>query len=393
MPLVLYVLALAVFAQGTSEFVLAGLLPDIAGDLDISLGQAGLLTSAFAIGMALGAPVMAAAGRRLPPRWTMSGFLALFTVAHMVGAVAGSFGVLFATRVVSALANAGFLAVALSTVTHIVPPRMRGRALAVILGGTTLALVAGVPAGALVGTALGWRATLWAIALVSLPALVAVLTATPTRTTPSDPAVPGRSLADELRTLRSAPVRVNIVLAVLVNAATFCSFTYLAAVADGPAGVDDTAVPLLLGGFGAGAFLGVTTAGRLADRNWPRVIAVCGPLLVLGWTLLAVTVASEPALWVLTPVLGALSFALGSTLIGRIMATATGAPAMSGSFATVAMNLGAVVGPVAGGIAIELTGVRGPLAASAVLAALAALLRRTTTRTTGDRTPVPGPVG
>ncbi|MDN5727131.1 MAG: MFS transporter, partial [Propionibacteriales bacterium] len=260
MPLVLYVLALAVFAQGTSEFVLAGLLPGLASDLDVSLGQAGLLTSAFAVGMVVGAPVMAAVGRRLSPRWSMSGFLALFIVAHVIGAVADSFGILLAMRVVAALANAGFLAVALSTVAQLVPDQMRARALAIILGGTTLALIAGVPAGALVGSALGWRATLWAIAIVSVPALAAVLCATPTRTTPSGQWAPGRSLSGELRTLLLRPVQANIASAVLVNAATFCSFTYLAAIAAGPARIGEPMIPLLLGVFGVGAFLGVQVA-------------------------------------------------------------------------------------------------------------------------------------
>ncbi|HIZ35536.1 MAG TPA: MFS transporter [Candidatus Ruania gallistercoris] len=385
MPIVLYILALAVFAQGTSEFVLAGLLPGIAGDLDISLAQAGLLTSAFAVGMALGAPVMAAVGRGLSPRWTMSGFLALFILAHVIGATAESFGLLFATRVVAALANAGFLAVALSTVTHLVPAHSRARALAVILGGTTLALIAGVPAGALVGNALGWRATLWAIALVSVPALIAVLTATPTRAARTDQAVAGRSLTGELRTLRLRPVQVNSVMAVLVNAATFCSFTYLAVIAGTRAGVSEALVPLLLGVFGLGAFLGVTAAGRLADRSWRQVILVTGPLLVLGWVLLTLMVGNQPVVWVLALLLGALSFALGSTLIGRIMATAGEAPSMSGSFATVAMNLGAVLGPIAGGVAIELVGVRGPLAVSALLALAAVALGWAAGRVGADR--------
>ena len=390
MPVVLYVLALAVFAQGTSEFVLAGLVPGIATDLGIPLAQAGLLTSAYAVGIAAGAPLMAAVGRRLSPRWSMGGFLVLFVVAHVVGATAASFWALLATRVLAALANAGFLAVALSTVTRLVPARSRARALAVVLGGTTLALVVGVPGGALVGSALGWRATLWAIAVLSVPALIAVLGAAPTRAERATQADEARSLAGELRTLRLRPVRVTIALAVLVNAATFCSFTYLAAIA-GPAGLGEAAIPLLLGTFGLGAFVGVTAAGRLADRGWRRVIGVTGPLLALGWVILTSAADRQPALWVLSFVVGALSFALGSTVIGRIMASAVAAPTMSGSFATVALNLGAVIGPIAGGAAIERIGVRGPLVVSAVLVLGAVALGRVAVRRDADgaRRPVP----
>lgn len=368
MPALLYLLALAVFAQGTSEFVLAGLLPGISHDLGIPLGQAGLLTSAFAIGMIVGAPTMAAISRRLSPRWTLTGFLAVFIVVHIVGAWTDDFGVLFATRVLAALANAGFLAVTLSTVTRIVAAERQARALSVILAGTTLALIAGVPAGAFIGAALGWRATLGVIAVVCVPALLAVLFATPTRPGESSSGAHDRTLLRELRTLRTRPVQLAVALAILVNAATFCSFTYLAVIASGPADLTETQIPLLLALFGIGAFGGVMLAGKYADAHWRQVISVSGPVLVVGWALFALTVGHPVGVWVLALVQGAVSFALGSTAITRIVSSAREAPTMGGSFATAALNVGAVIGPVVGGIAVETIGVRGPLLSSAVFA-------------------------
>lgn len=365
MPVLLYLLALAVFVQGTSEFVLVGLLSGISDDLGVSLGQAGLLTSAFAVGMVLGAPTMAAVGRRFPPRWTLTGFLALFIVVHVIGAVTEDFGVLLATRVLAALANAGFLAVALSTVAQLVPANRQTRALSIILGGTTVALIAGVPAGAFVGTVLGWRATLWAIAALSVPALAAVLLGTPTRMSPTTTGVPKSTLARELRALRARPVQLNMTLALLVNAATFCAFTYLAVIAVGPAGFSESAIPMLLAVFGVGAFIGVVVSGKFGDTHAKRLITITGPLLLLGWLLFTTTVTFPPAVWALAFAQGVLSFALGSTLIGQIIGTAQQAPTMGGAFATVALNLGAVVGPITGGIAYEVMGVRGPLLASA----------------------------
>ncbi|EOM77402.1 major facilitator superfamily sugar transporter [Rhodococcus rhodnii LMG 5362] len=324
--------------------------------------------------MVIGAPVMAGAARRVSPRWTLTGFLALFIIAHVVGAVTDSFAVLLISRVGAALANAGFLAVALSTVTRIVPVERHTRALAIILGGTTLALIAGVPAGALVGELLGWRSTLWLIAVLCLPALVAVLATTPTRPAEvSERGAPG-TVGRELASLRTRPVQLNIVMAALINAATFCTFIYLAAIATGPAGLTERAVPALLAVFGIGAFLGVNTAGRFGDRHWRRLIFGTGPLLMTGWGLLALTVTSPLALWPLALIQGALAFALGSTLIARIIATAHDAPTMGGSFATVALNVGAVIGPVIGGLAIESIGVRGPVIVSAVLVLLAIVL-------------------
>lgn len=160
-------------------------------------------------------------------------------------------------------------------------------------------------------------------------------------------------------------------LAVLVNAATFCTFTYLAVIATGPAEFPERAVPALLAVFGIGAFIGVSAAGRFGDRHWSRLITWTGPLLMAGWALLAYTVASPVALWVLALTQGALSFALGSTLIARIVATANTAPTMAGSFATVGLNVGAVFGPIIGGLAIEAIGVRGPIIASTSLVLLA----------------------
>ncbi|MFK4546965.1 putative MFS family arabinose efflux permease [Streptomyces tendae] len=179
MPLPLYLLAVAVCAMGTSEFMLAGLLPDIASDLGVGVGTAGTLTSAFATGMVVGAPLVAALARSRPGRSSLLAFVLAFAAAHAVGALTTSFPVLVATRVVAALANAGFLAVALTAAAALVPADRKGRALAVLLSGTTVATVAGVPGGALLGTLLGWRATFWAVALLCLPAALGVLAGFP----------------------------------------------------------------------------------------------------------------------------------------------------------------------------------------------------------------------
>ncbi|MGW2091332.1 MFS transporter [Promicromonospora sukumoe] len=415
MPVLLYVLAVAVFAQGTSEFVLAGLLPGISADLGVSLAQAGYLTSGFAVGMVVGAPLTAVVGRRLPPRWTLSACLLVFVAAHVVGALTDQFAVLLGSRFVAALANAGFLAVALSTVPRVVPADRQARALAVILGGTTLALVAGVPAGALLGELWGWRSALWAIAGVSAATLVAVVCLTPARPGAGSGPVPVPvrdvtharvGLRSELGALRSPDLRRNLALGVLVNGATFCAFTYLAVIVTDGAGLGSSLVPVVLALFGLGAFAGVSAAGRLADRHGGLLLGVAVPALLAGWVLWAVLAAgfgaTEPvvaglsaggsgaggpgagtpgagtpgaaglvAVWVLAPVQGALSFAVGGTLIARSMAAAQGAPTMGGAFSTVALNLGALLGPVLGGVTLGPIGTAGPLLVSAALVAAA----------------------
>jgi len=341
MPFSLYLLALAVFAMGTSEFMLAGLLPAIASDLDVPIGTAGLLTSAFAAGMVVGAPLMAAFARRWPPRLSLFAFVVVFLLAHVIGALTGEFALLVVTRVVAALANAGFLAVALTTATSSVPLDQRGRALGVLLSGTTVATIAGVPGGALLGTAFGWRATFLAVAVLCVPAAIGVLNGVPARQ--DQPAV---ALRPELAELRKPRLVLVIVLAVVVNAVTFGHFTFLAPVVTDVAGLGEWWVPVALVLFGAGAFAGVTAGGRLSDVAPRPVVAVGGPLVLLGWWSLN-TLGREPnVLLPLVFVLGALSFAVGSTLIARIVHHAPGAPTMAGSYATAAFNIGATTGPL-----------------------------------------------
>lgn len=374
MPALLYLLAVAVFAQGTSEFLLAGLLTGISSDFGVTIPQAGLLTSAFAVGMVVGAPLMAALGRNLSPRWTLTGFLAVFIAMHLVGAVTNDFGVLLATRVVSALANAGFLAVTFSTVSTIVAPAHRTRALAVVLGGTTAALIVGVPAGALIGSLWSWRIALLAIAAISVPALIAVLVATPTTLDEGDRARPLGTLGSELRTLLNPLLQLVLLLAVLVNAATFCTFTYLAPIVTNEAELDEWVVPAVLALFGVGAFIGVAVAGRLADRYGRQLLIWGAAAHFCGWILLAVAAAYPVALCILVFIQGGLSFAVGSALIGRVMMTAQEAPTMGGSFATVALNLGAIIGPILGGVAFGWFAEPGPVFVSAALILMVLLI-------------------
>lgn len=366
MPLAVYLLAVAVFAQATSEFMLAGLVQAIAADLAVSPAAAGSLTSAFAAGMVVGAPLTAMLARRFPPRAALLAFLVVFVAVHVVGATTPSFAVLFGTRVLAALANAGFLAAALAVVVRLVSERRTGRATSVLLAGTTLACVAGVPAGALLGQVLGWRATFWAVALVSLPAIAGVLLGVP-RTAP--PAA-DRSLRGELRVLRRPRPASTLVVGALVNGATFGTFTYLALVLTGVSGLAPGWVPAGLALFGLGSFAGVTIAGRLADRVPGRVVTVGGALLVAGWVLLAVGAGVPAVALVLVAVLGTLSFAVGATVIARALVESADAPTLGGSYATASFNVGAVLGPAAGGVVLDATGSPlGPVWVSAALAA------------------------
>jgi DHA1 family chloramphenicol resistance protein-like MFS transporter len=364
MPFLLYLLALAVFAQATSEFMLSGLTPEIAGDLAVSIPTAGWLTSAFALGMVVGAPAIAVLGRRWPRRTTLLSTLTVFLLAHVVGALADDFTVLLITRLLAALSNAGFLAVALATATTLVSADAKGRATAVLLAGTTLACIAGVPAGAWLGQHFGWRSAFWAVGLICLPALLAIVRSLPRADTGS-----GQPVMTRLRPTRR--LVVLLLLGALVNGATFCTFTYLAPILTGVTALDRSWIPALLALFGLGSFAGVTLAGRYADRRAQGVLVAAGCALLLGWCVFAATAHVTGLAIALVFLQGLLSFAVGSALISLALYAAAESPVLAGGLATAALNVGAVLGPVAGGVGIESAGDRAPLWCSAALVAAA----------------------
>ncbi|MBT2528472.1 MFS transporter [Streptomyces sp. ISL-99] len=370
MPFGVFVLGLAVFAQGTSEFMLSGLVSDIAGDLNVSIPAAGLLTSGFAVGMVVGAPLMALWSRRWARRRALLVFLGVFVAVHVVGAVTPSYGVLLASRVVGAVANAGFWAVALVTAVGMVAPEVRARATSVVVGGVTVACVAGVPAGAWLGEQWGWRSAFWAVALVSVPAFFAVARAVP------DGGGRGEagevSARDEVRVLRGAGLVLTLVTMALVQGATFCAFSYLEPLVTRVTGFGAGWVPVILALFGVGSFVGVSIAGRVGGAR-PRALVMAGLVaLTFGWVVLAVAAGSPVAVAGLVCVQGMLAFGTGTALISWVFRLAARAPTLGGAFATAAFNVGGAVGPWAGGVAIgQGFGFRSPVWVSAALMVLA----------------------
>lgn len=376
MPFALYLLALVVFAMGTSEFMLAGLVPDISTYFGVSVGTAGLLTSAFAAGMVIGAPAMAALTRRLPMKATLLGCVIVFALSHVVGALTPDFTFLFITRVIAAIVNAGFLAVALGAATKLVAPDAKGRAVAILLAGTTVATVAGVPAGALLGTALGWQSTFWAIALLCVPAAIGIAAGFTNQTDGSSREESSSTpLRAELAQLASPRLVLTMLLAALVNAGTFATLTFLAPIVTDTAGLSQWWVSVALVLFGVGSFIGVTVAGRLSDAR-PRLVVVGGgSVLVLGWVALALFATNPVALLGLVFAQGVLGFAVGSTLITRVLYAAAGAPTMAGSYATAALNVGAAAGPVLAAAALGvMPGALGPVWVAVIVTAAALLL-------------------
>ncbi|MEU2682960.1 Cmx/CmrA family chloramphenicol efflux MFS transporter [Streptomyces hygroscopicus] len=351
MPLAVYILGLSVFALGTSEFMLSGLLQPVARDMGVSIPEAGLLISAFAIGMVVGAPVLAAATLRLPRRTTLMALLAVFGLGQIAGALAPSYGVLFASRVVSALACAGFWAVGAAVAVSLVPVGARAKAMAVMVGGLSIANIAGVPAGAFLGQHAGWRAAFWAVAGLSALGLAGVVTLVPRTEVPTGDDRP--RLKAELRIYRDPQVWLALAATALSGGAVFCLFSYLGPLLTDTAGLDEGWVPTVLALFGVGALLGTVIGGRIADAHLFGTMSggIVASTVVLS--ALALTAHSPVAAVTLALMLGFTAFFTAPALNARMFNLANAAPTLAGATNTSAFNIGNTVGPWLGGLVID----------------------------------------
>jgi DHA1 family chloramphenicol resistance protein-like MFS transporter len=349
MPLAVYILGLSVFALGTSEFMLSGLLPPIARDMDVSIPQAGLLTSAFAVGMVVGAPLLAVATLRLPRRTTLVTLISVFGVGQVAGALAPTYEVLFASRVISALACAGFWAVGAAVAIAMVPVNQRARAMAVMIGGLSIANVLGVPAGAFLGEHLGWRSAFWAVGAASGVALVGVVARIPRIPLPERKP----RLNEELRIYRDGQVWLAVAITALAAGGVFCLFTYFSPLLTDVAGLDAGWVPTVLALFGIGALTGSTIGGRVADAHLFGVMLggiAASTVLLAALALFSSYAAVAVALSFL---LGFSSFFTAPALNARMFNVAGAAPTLAGATTTASFNLGNTGGPWLGGVVID----------------------------------------
>lgn len=350
MPLAVYILGLSVFALGTSEFMLSGLLPPIADDMNVSIPQAGLLISAFAIGMVVGAPLLAVATLRLPRRTTLIALISVFGLGQIAGALAPTYEILFVSRVLSALACAGFWAVGAAVAIAMVPVNSRARAMAVMIGGLSVANVLGVPLGAFLGEHFGWRSAFWAVGAASAVALVGVATRIPHIPLPEKKP----ELKRELAIYRDRQVWLAIVITALAAGGVFCAFSYLAPLLTDVAGLDSGWVPWILGLFGAGALIGTMIGGRVADAHLFGVLLSGITASTVFLVALALFASSQVAVIALAFLLGLSAFFTAPALNARMFNVAGAAPTLAGATTTAAFNLGNTSGPWLGGTVIDL---------------------------------------
>lgn len=347
MPVAIWVLGAAIFAQGTSELMLAGLLPELSSDFAVSIPQAGLTVSVFALGMLVGAPILAMCTLRWPRRRALLAFLGVFVIAHVVCAVTDSYAVLLGTRFVAAFVYAGFWAVGASTAMALVSPDRRGRAMSVVAGGITVAMVVGLPTGTWIGQHFGWRAAVCVVTVLTLIAAGAVLAAVPD--TRSQTVL---RIRDEVRGVAVPRLWLSYGLTATSTAALLGTFTYLSAMLISNTGLHADWVPLVLLGYGFGSLVGMAGGGHAADR-WPRGVLAAGfGILTVVLVLVALTAHVAAAVAGLAIVLGFAGFGTNPALNSRVFGIAPAAPTLAPAGNISAFNVGISAGPWLAGVAL-----------------------------------------
>jgi predicted MFS family arabinose efflux permease len=369
LPLVVWVLAAGTFLMGTTEFVIAGLLPELAGDLGVSVSHAGLLITAFAIGMIIGSPTMAMATLRLPPRRTLILALSVFCLGHVVAALSASFTVVLVARVVTALATGAFWSVGAVVATTAAGPAASARAMGVMIGGLTLANVIGVPVGSFAGQYAGWRGPFWALAALS--GLAAAFIG---RYIPAHEQRAEVSVRAEIGALCQGRLWLALSAAMLIMGGVLATYSYITPLLTDRAGIPENAVPLVLIAFGIGALGGTTTGGRLGDRRpmATTLTAAAATALVL---LMMIPLSTNPVTaTALVFLMGLTGFTVNPVVTALAVRFAGDAPTLTSALSTSAFNVGIAAGSVLAATALDSSlGLTGPPLVGTVIAALTLL--------------------
>ncbi|MEA3027225.1 MAG: transporter, family, inner rane transport protein [Alphaproteobacteria bacterium] len=343
----LLALAVASFGIGTTEFVIMGLLPNVAHDLGVTIPQAGLLVSGYALGVVFGAPILAIATARIDRRRALLLLIGIFILGNCLCAIAPSYALLMGARIVTAFSHGAFFGLGAVVAANVVPPQKRAQAIALMFTGLALANVLGVPFGTALGQAAGWRMTFWAVVAIGIVAALALYAWLPRGITSS-----GAGLLQETRTLVRRQVLLAMLISVLASASLFSVFTYITPILENVTRESPHHVTWMLLLFGVGLTFGNFLGGRLGDwRLMPSVIAIF--ILLIG-VLGVLTVTSHIAWLAGTTIFvwGVLAFALVSPLQMQVVNEASGAPNLASTLNQGAFNLGNAAGAFAGELAL-----------------------------------------
>ena len=370
MPLALLALAIGAFGIGTTEFVIMGLLPEVAADFGVSIPTAGFLVTGYALGVMFGAPLMTVLGTRVSRKRMLMLLMGLFIVGNLLSAVAPTFSAMLVGRVVASLAHGAFFGIGSVVAADLVAPDRRAGAIAMMFTGLTVANVVGVPLGTLIGQSAGWRVTFAVVAALGVLGLAGIA-----RLVPDMPRPDSVRLRHELAAFKNVQVLLAMAMTVLGFGGVFAAITYIAPMMTAVAGYADGSVTWLLVLFGLGMVVGNLVGGRFADRALMPMLYVSLGALAVVLALFTLTAHNKIAAAVTIALIGALGFATVPPLQKRVLDQAHGAPTLASAVNIGAFNLGNALSAWLGGVAIAAgLGYTAPNWVGAVLAAAALLL-------------------
>ncbi|MFF8946349.1 MFS transporter [Streptomyces sp. NPDC014864] len=370
MPLALLALAIGAFGIGTTEFVIMGLLPQVANDFGVTIPTAGLLVTGYALGVVFGAPLMTALGTKVSRKRMLMLLMGLFIAGNLLSALAPAFSVMLIGRVVASLAHGAFFGIGSVVAADLVAPDKKAGAIAMMFTGLTVANVVGVPLGTLLGQSAGWRVTFTVVAALGVVGLAGIA-----RLVPEMPRPQGVRLRHELAAFKNAQVLLAMAMTVLGFGGVFAAITYIAPMMTRVGGFAEGSVTWLLVLFGLGMVAGNLVGGRLADRALMPMLYVSLGALAVVLALFTITAHNKIAAAVSIALIGALGFATVPPLQKRVLDQAHGAPTLASAVNIGAFNLGNALSAWLGGLVIAAGfGYTAPNWVGAVLAAGALVL-------------------
>jgi len=349
LPPVVWLLGAVTFLVGTTEMMVAGILPEVSEALDVSVAQAGSLITVFAVGMMIGSPLMALATLRLPRRAVLVAALLLFSVGHVIGALTDVFALALVGRLVAALGTGTFWAVGALVATGAAGRERAASAMGVMIGGLTVANVIGVPLGAVLGKSMGWQGPFWILAVLALVAVVVIV-----RQVPADHGAGSHAtVRGELATLRKGRLWLVYLAIALAQAAVLGTYSYISPMLTDRAGLAAGLVPLAMLGYGAGTVVGSAMGGRLGDRiPWRAAItAALATTLVLGAITLWATDSAVAVVLVIA--LGVAGLVCNPILSAQVVAVAGPGRPLAMALSTSAFNVGIAGGSALAGVALS----------------------------------------
>ncbi|HEV7417414.1 MAG TPA: MFS transporter [Tianweitania sediminis] len=350
MPLPIYALAVTSFVIGTTEFVIMGLLPEVAADLHVSIPAAGLLVTGYALGVVIGAPILAILSARMPRKAVLIGLATMFVVGNLFCALAPNYWTLMVARVVTAFGHGAYFGIGSVVAASLVPRNQRASAMALMFAGLTLANILGVPAGTALGEVYGWRSTFVAVVGIGLLAVAAIAWFVP-----SGVAKPsGEGIVSELRVLGRLQVWLAMIISALTSVSLFTVFTYIKPLLTDVTGIAVSSVTWILLLFGAGMTVGNILGGKLAD--WKLMPTAIGTLVLIAviHVALAEFSGSPSVMIALVFVWGVLTFVIVPPLQMRVVETAAEGPNLAATLNQGAFNAGNATGAWVGGLALTL---------------------------------------